>query len=132
MQDALFDAGLATRREVLGDAYVDASLSTATDFSRDMQEFVTRYCWGELWNRPGLARRDRSLVNLGMISALNRPHEFKTHVRGALNNGVTKNEIKEVLLQVAVYCGAPAALESFRLASDVFAQIDAEQRGAEQ
>jgi 4-carboxymuconolactone decarboxylase len=126
MNKDLFEAGLKTRRAVLGDAYVDASLAAATDFSMDMQEFVTQYCWGDLWNRPGLARRDRSLVNLGMISALNRPHEFKTHVRGALNNGVTKDEIKEVLLQVAVYCGAPAALESFRLAGEVFATLAAE------
>ncbi|MEF2978133.1 carboxymuconolactone decarboxylase family protein [Subtercola sp. YIM 133946] len=126
MNNDLFEAGLATRRAVLGDAYVDASLAAATDFSMEMQQFVTQYCWGDLWNRPGLGRRDRSLVNLGMISALNRPHEFKTHVRGALNNGVTPDEIKEVLLQVSVYCGAPAGLEAFRLANEVFQTMQAE------
>lgn len=130
MNTELFEAGLRTRREVLGDAYVDASLAAATEFSKDMQEFVTQYCWGDLWNRPGLARRDRSLVNLGMISALNRPTEFKTHVRGAVNNGVTKAEITEVLLQVAVYCGAPAALEAFRLADEVFRVLEAESAAA--
>jgi 4-carboxymuconolactone decarboxylase len=126
MNRDLYEAGLATRRAVIGDAYVDASLAAATDFSMDMQELVTQYCWGDVWNRPGLARRDRSLINLAMITALNRPHEFKVHVRGAVNNGVTRDEIKEVLLQTAVYCGAPAALESFRLAAEVFATLDAE------
>ncbi|HEY9310583.1 MAG TPA: 4-carboxymuconolactone decarboxylase [Microbacterium sp.] len=127
MNNELFEAGLRTRRAVLGDAYVDASLAAATDFSMDMQQLVTQYCWGDVWNRPGLSRRDRSLLNLGMISALNRPHEFKTHVRGAINNGVTRDEIKEVLLQVSVYCGAPAALDAFRLAAEVLSAMDAEQ-----
>jgi 4-carboxymuconolactone decarboxylase len=125
MNRDLYEAGLATRRAVIGDAYVDASLAAATDFTMDVQELVTQYCWGDVWNRPGLARRDRSLINLAMITALNRPHEFKVHVRGALTNGVTRDEIKEVLLQTAVYCGAPAALESFRLAAEVFAAVDA-------
>ncbi|HEV7962214.1 MAG TPA: 4-carboxymuconolactone decarboxylase [Actinoplanes sp.] len=125
MNRDLYEAGLATRRAVIGDAYVDASLAAATDFTMDVQELVTQYCWGDVWNRPGLARRDRSLINLAMITALNRPHEFKVHVRGALTNGVTRDEIKEVLLQTAVYCGAPAALESFRLAAEVFAALDA-------
>jgi 4-carboxymuconolactone decarboxylase len=125
MNSDLYEAGLATRRAVIGDAYVDASLAAATDFTTDMQELVTRYCWGDVWNRPGLARRDRSLINLAMLTALNRPHEFKVHVRGAVTNGVTRDEIKEVLLQTAVYCGAPAALESFRLAAEVFAALDA-------
>lgn len=128
MNTDLFEAGLSTRRAVLGDAYVDASLAAATEFSMEMQELVTQYCWGDVWNRPGLSRRDRSLLNLGMISALNRPHEFKTHVRGALNNGLSRDEIKEVLLQVSIYCGAPAALDSFRLAAEVFATMDAEQQ----
>jgi 4-carboxymuconolactone decarboxylase len=126
MNRDLYEAGLATRRAVLGDAYVDASLAAATDFTTDIQELVTRYCWGDVWNRPGLGRRDRSLINLAMITALNRPHEFKVHVRGAVTNGVTRDEIKEVLLQTAVYCGAPAALESFRLAAEVFAALDAQ------
>jgi 4-carboxymuconolactone decarboxylase len=126
MNRDLYEAGLATRRAVIGDAYVDASLAAATDFTTDMQELVTQYCWGDVWNRPGLARRDRSLINLAMLTALNRPHEFKVHVRGALTNGVTRDEIKEVLLQTAVYCGAPAALESFRLAAEVFAALDAQ------
>jgi 4-carboxymuconolactone decarboxylase len=125
MNRDLYEAGLATRRAVIGDAYVDASLAAATEFTTDMQELVTQYCWGDVWNRPGLARRDRSLINLAMLTALNRPHEFKVHVRGALTNGVTRDEIKEVLLQTAVYCGAPAALESFRLAAEVFAALDA-------
>lgn len=126
MNQELYDAGIATRRQVLGDAYVDASLAAVTDFSRDIQEYVTQYCWGDLWNRPGLSRQERSLINLAMITALNRPREFKAHVRGALNNGVSRDKIKEVLMQAAFYCGGPAALESFRLAAEVFADADAE------
>jgi 4-carboxymuconolactone decarboxylase len=122
----LFDKGLATRREVLGDAYVQRSLDGADEFSMPMQELVTQYCWGDVWNRPGLERAQRSLINLAMISALNRPHELKVHVRGAIRNGVTKEQIKEVFLQVAIYCGAPAALESFRLAREVFKEMEAE------
>lgn len=122
----LFDKGLATRREVLGDAYVQRSLDGADEFSMPMQELVTQYCWGDVWNRPGLERAQRSLINLAMISALNRPHELKVHVRGAVRNGVTKEQIKEVFLQVAIYCGAPAALESFRLAREVFKEMEAE------
>ncbi|MFC9352928.1 4-carboxymuconolactone decarboxylase [Arthrobacter sp. NPDC057013] len=126
MNQELFDKGLATRREVLGDAYVQRSLDGADDFSMPMQELVTQYCWGDVWNRPGLERAQRSLINLAMISALNRPHELKVHVRGAIHNGVTKEQIKEVFLQVAIYCGAPAALESFRLAREVFKEMEAE------
>ena len=121
---ALFDEGLATRREVLGDAYVDASINNATDFNIDMQELVTQYCWGDVWNRPGLDRRSRSLLNLAMLTALNRPHELKVHVRGALNNGLTRDEIKEVFLQTAIYCGVPAAIDAFRSATEVFKEID--------
>lgn len=121
---ALFDQGLATRREVLGAEYVDASIRNATDFNIDMQEMVTQYCWGDVWNRPGLERKTRSLLNLAMITALNRPHELKLHVRGALNNGVTKDEIKEVFLQAGVYCGVPAAIDSFRVATEVFKEMD--------
>lgn len=122
----LFDRGLATRREVLGDAYVQRSLDSADEFSIPMQEHVTQYCWGDVWNRPGLERAQRSLINLAMISALNRPHELKVHVRGAIRNGVTKEQIKEVFLQVAIYCGVPAAMESFRLAREVFKEMEAE------
>ena len=121
---ALFDEGLATRREVLGDAYVDASIQNATDFTIDMQELVTQYCWGDVWNRPGLDRRSRSLLNLAMLTALNRPHELQIHVRGALNNGLTREEIKEVFLQTAIYCGVPAAIDAFRSAAEVFKEID--------
>jgi 4-carboxymuconolactone decarboxylase len=126
MNQDLYDIGLATRRKVLGDAYVDASLAAVTDFSRDIQDYVTQYCWGDVWNRPGLSLQERSLINLAMITALNRPHEFKVHVRGALNNGVTRDQIREVLMQAGFYCGGPAALESFRLAAEVFAQLEAE------
>ena len=121
---ALFDQGLATRRAVLGAEYVDAALHKASDFNIDMQELVTQYCWGDIWNRPGLDRRTRSLLNLAMITALNRPHELKLHVRGAINNGVSPDEIKEVFLQAAIYCGVPAAIDSFRVAAEVLATTD--------
>ncbi|WP_297914133.1 carboxymuconolactone decarboxylase family protein [Thiomonas sp.] len=118
-----FERGLAIRKEVLGTDYVEASIRGADEFTRDIQQLVTEYAWGEIWSRPGLSRRDRSLLNLGMITALNRPHELRLHVRGALANGVSKDEIKEVFLQTAVYCGAPAALDSFRVAREVFAEM---------
>ena len=121
---ALFDQGLSTRREVLGAEYVDAAVRNATDFNIDMQEMVTQYCWGDVWNRPGLDRKTRSFLNLAMLTALNRPHELKLHVRGALNNGVTRDEIKEVFLQTAIYCGVPAAIDSFRVAAEVFKEMD--------
>jgi len=121
---ALFDQGLATRREVLGAEYVDTSIKNATDFNIDMQELVTQYCWGDVWNRPGLDRKTRSFLNLAMITALNRPHELKLHVRGAINNGLTKDEIKEVFLQAGIYCGVPAAIDSFRVASEVFKEMN--------
>lgn len=123
MNKELFDKGLQTRREVLGAEYVDAAIRNADDFSWPMQELVTQYCWGDVWNRPGLDRRTRSLLNLAMLTALNRPHELKLHVRGALNNGVTKDEIREVLLQAAIYCGVPAAIDGFRVARDVFKEV---------
>jgi 4-carboxymuconolactone decarboxylase len=125
LNQALFDQGLETRREVLGAEYVDASIKNATDFNIDMQEMVTQYCWGDIWNRPGLDRRTRSFLNLAMLTALNRPHELKLHVRGALNNGLTKDEIKEVFLQTAIYCGVPAAIDSFRVAAEVFKEMNA-------
>ncbi len=120
-----FERGLATRRAVLGDAYVDKALNAADDFSWPMQELTTEYCWDHIWNRSGLDRRSRSILNLGMIAALNRGHEFKAHVRGALNNGLTREEIREVLPQIAVYVGVPAGVDSFRMAREVFAEIDA-------
>ena len=123
MNKELFDKGLTIRREVVGDAYVDASLKNADDFSMPMQELVTQYCWGDVWSRPGLDRKGRSLLNLGMIAALNRPEELATHVRGALNNGLTKEEIREALLQVAIYCGMPAGLGSFKIARQVFKEM---------
>lgn len=121
----LFEQGLSTRREVLGSEYVDAALKNATDFNIDMQEMVTQYCWGDVWNRPGLDRKTRSFLNLAMLTALNRPHELKLHVRGAINNGLTKEEVKEVFLQAAIYCGVPAAIDSFRVASEVFKDMEA-------
>lgn len=118
-----FERGMRLRREVLGDAHVDRSMAQATDFTRVVQEYVTASCWGDVWSRPGLDRRTRSLLNLAMLTALNRPHEFSVHVRGALRNGCTEAEIQEVLLQTAAYCGAPAALESFRLAQQAIEQV---------
>jgi 4-carboxymuconolactone decarboxylase len=120
MNKELFEKGLAVRRAVVGETYVEASLKGADDFSMPMQELVTEFCWGEVWSHPGLQRRDRSILNLGMIAALNKPDELAIHVRGAINNGVTKEEIKECLLQVAVYCGMPAGLSSFKIARQVF------------
>lgn len=124
MDKKLFEAGLATRSKVLGKDYVEKSLAAADDFSRPMQELVTSYCWGEIWNRPGLDHRSRSILNLGILTALNRHHEFKTHVKGALNNGLTREEIREVILHAAIYCGVPAGVESTRLAREAFAEID--------
>lgn len=123
MDKDLFEKGLKTRREVLGAEYVDASIRNADDFNRDMQELVTQYCWGDVWNRPGLSRKTRSMLNLAMLAALNRPHELKLHVRGAINNGLTKDEIKEILLQVAIYCGVPAAIDSFRNAREALKEM---------
>ena len=123
MNKELFDKGLKVRREVLGSEYVDNAIKNADDFSRPLQEFVTEYCWGELWNRPGLDRKSRSMLNLAMWAALNRPHVIKLHIRGAINNGMTKDDIKEVFLQVGVYCGVPAAVDAFRSAREVFAEM---------
>ena len=120
MNKQQFDKGLAVRKAVVGESYVEASLKGADDFSMPMQELVTEFCWGEVWTRPGLDRRSRSILNLGMIAALNKPEELAIHVRGAINNGVTKDEIKECFLQVAVYCGMPAGLSSFKIARQVF------------
>jgi 4-carboxymuconolactone decarboxylase len=118
--------GLETRRKVLGDEHVDRSLRDATDFTSPAQAFVTEFCWGDVWTRPGLDRRTRSLINLAMLTALNRKHEFRVHVRGAINNGCTAEEIQETLLQTIVYCGAPAGLEAFREAQAVLDELAAE------
>lgn len=119
MPQSLFDKGLEMRKSVLGPEHVERSLKTADDFSRPMQELVTEYCWGAVWTREALPRKIRSMLNLAMLTALNRPHELKLHVRGALRNGVTKEEIREVLLQTAIYCGVPAAIDAFRTAREV-------------
>lgn len=115
-----FEAGLQTRREVLGAAYVDKSMAAVDPFSEEFVELLNTYCWNDIWNRPGLPRKMRSVLNLGMLCALNREHELKLHIRGALNNGLTQDEIKEVFLQVAIYCGVPAAVVAFRAAKEVF------------
>ncbi|GAA3687159.1 carboxymuconolactone decarboxylase family protein [Arthrobacter ginkgonis] len=118
-----YEEGLQVRREVLGHAHVDKSLSQVSEFARPVQELVTEYCWGEVWTRPGLPRATRSMLNLAMLTALNRSHELGVHVRGALTNGVTEEEIQEVLLQTAIYVGVPAALESFRVAEQVIKEF---------
>ncbi|HEU0256474.1 MAG TPA: carboxymuconolactone decarboxylase family protein [Microbacteriaceae bacterium] len=118
------ERGIATRRAVLGDAHVDRSMAKVSDFSRPIQELVSEYCWGEIWSGDELPRRTRSLINLAMLTALNRGHELGAHVRGALNNGVTVAEIQAVLMQTAIYVGVPAALESFRIAEKVMKEID--------
>jgi 4-carboxymuconolactone decarboxylase len=123
VEKEMFEKGLKIRREVLGAEYVDNALKTADDFNRPLQELVTTYCWGEIWGRPGLDRKTRSMLNLAMISALNRPHEIKAHVKGAIHNGLTKSDIQEVFLQVAIYVGVPAAVDSFRLAREVFQEM---------
>lgn len=124
MNDELFERGLEIRRAVLGAEYVDKAIAAADDFNRPMQRLVTEYCWGAVWGREELPRKTRSIINLAMISALNRPHELKLHVKGALRNGVSREEIREVLLQVAIYCGVPAAIDAFRTAREVFAEVD--------
>ena len=125
MENEAFDRGLALRREVLGKDYVDSAMAAADDFSLPMQQLSTEYCWGAIWSRPGLSRRDRSLLNLGMLCALNRPHELKLHVKAALRNGLNREEIREALLQVAIYCGIPAGIDGVRLAREAFTEFDA-------
>lgn len=114
----MFDVGLENRKAVLGSAHVERSLAAADEFNMPMQELVTEYCWGAIWGRDDLPRKTRSLINIAMLTALNRPHELKVHVRGALVNGATVEEIRGVLLQTAIYCGVPAALDAFRTASE--------------
>jgi 4-carboxymuconolactone decarboxylase len=118
-----FKSGLKTRKAVLGDDYVNRSIESADEFTWPLQKLATEYCWDEIWNRPGLDRRSRSILNLGMISALNRPHELKLHIRGAITNGITKAELMEIFLQVAIYCGLPASIDSFRTAKEVFKEM---------
>ncbi len=125
MDQATYDKGLEIRRATLGNDYVDKSLARTDAFNKPLQDLVTEYCWGAVWGREGLCRRERSMINLAMISILNRSHELKAHIRGALTNGVRKEEISEILLQVAIYGGVPAAVDSFRLANEVFAEMEA-------
>jgi 4-carboxymuconolactone decarboxylase len=119
-----YDRGLEIRRAVLGDAYVDKALNNVDDFNRPIQDLVTEYCWGRVWGREGLSRKTRSMLNLAMISILNRPHELRAHIRGALTNGVTKEEITEIFLQVTIYAGVPCGVDCFRIAREEFAAME--------
>ena len=127
MGDSDAERGMRVRREVLGDAHVDSAIGRTTDFSADFQDLITRYAWGEIWSRPGLPRHTRSLLTIAMMVALNRSEELALHLRAARNNGVTRDEIKEVLLQTAIYCGVPAANSAFHLADRIFREQDGEQ-----
>jgi len=122
-EKGLYDRGMKVRREVLGAEYVDKSVASADEFQRQFQEWVTKHCWGAVWTRPGLPRKTRSMLNLAMLAAVGRTHELKIHVKGAVANGVTKDEMAEIFLQVGTYCGAPAALESFKAAKEVFTEL---------
>jgi len=119
-----YEQGMKVRRAVLGDEHVDGAVAATTDFNRDFQDFITRNAWGEIWGRPGLPRHTRSLLTLAMMIALNRGEEFRMHVKAAFNNGVTRDEIKEVLMQSAIYCGVPAANSAFQMAAEVFKEMD--------
>lgn len=119
-----YDEGMKTRRAVLGDAHVDRTLKNRSKFNEPFQELITRYAWGEVWNRPGLPKKTRSLLTLAMLAALNRGDEFRMHVKAALSIGVSRDEIQEVLLQAAIYCGVPAANSAFHIAEDVFDSLD--------
>ncbi|MSQ58843.1 MAG: 4-carboxymuconolactone decarboxylase [Betaproteobacteria bacterium] len=125
MSKEVFNRGLEIRKSVLGKEYVEKSIASADDFNMPLQELVTEYCWGAIWGREELPKKTRSMLNLAMLSALNRPHELKMHLAGALRNGVTKTEIREILLQVAIYCGVPAGVDAFRVARETFAELDA-------
>ncbi len=126
MDRQTYDRGREIRTAVLGEAYVQAAEAKADDFSAPFQELVTEYCWGAVWGREGLEPKTRSMLNLAMIATLNRPHELRTHVMGALTNGVTREEIREIFMQVAIYAGVPAAVDSFRIAREAFAEYDQE------
>ncbi|BBK34039.1 4-carboxymuconolactone decarboxylase [Stella humosa] len=130
MSNEMFERGLAIRKDVLGAEFVEKSFAAADDFNMPMQELTTEYCWGWVWGREDLPRKTRSMLNLAMISALNRPHELKMHVKGALKNGVSRAEIREVFLQVAIYCGIPAGVDCFRIAREAFNEVDAQAKPA--
>ena len=130
MASELFEIGIKLRREVLGADYVDKSMQNVDEFSMAMQEYATETAWGMIWSRPGLPRKTRSLLNIGLLAAFNRQHEFKLHIKRSFGNGVTKDEIKEVLLQIACYAGVPAGIEAFRWARDAIAEYEAEQKQA--
>lgn len=124
MNDELFDKGLGIRKSVLGAEFVEKSIAAADDFNMPMQRLTTEYCWGAVWGREELPKKTRSMLNIAMLAVLNRPHEFKMHVRGAIRNGVTKEEIREILLQVAIYGGIPAGVDSFRNAKEALAEME--------
>ncbi|MBC7435823.1 MAG: carboxymuconolactone decarboxylase family protein [Bdellovibrionales bacterium] len=130
MKNERYEAGLAVRRKVLGDKYVDESLARATEFSEPLQDYLTEHAWGAVWVREGLSLKTRSMLNLAILTATNRPGELELHLRGAVNNGVTREEIREIFLHCGAYCGAPAALESFKLAAKVFAVLEAEKEAS--
>jgi 4-carboxymuconolactone decarboxylase len=125
MDKAIYDKGLEVRTQVLGRPYVEAALANVDDFNRPFQDYLTESCWGAVWGNGGLPLKTRSMLNLAMIAILNRPHELKAHLRGALTNGVSRDEIREIFMQVAAYAGFPAAVDSFRIARDLFKEIDA-------
>jgi 4-carboxymuconolactone decarboxylase len=118
-----YDKGLEIRSAVLGEAYVNKALTEADDFAKPLEDLVTEYCWGAVWGRDGLERKTRSMLNLALLSALNRPHQLRTHIKAALTNGVTRDEVREIFLQVAIYAGVPAAVDSFRIAREAFAEL---------
>lgn len=124
MNDELFEKGLNIRKTVLGPEVVERSLAAADDFNMPMQKLVTEYCWGAVWGREELPKKTRSMLNIAMLAVLNRPNEFKLHIRGAIRNGVTREEIREILLQVAIYAGVPAGIDSFRNAKETLAELD--------
>ena len=124
MDKKTYEKGLEVRKAVLGEAYVNNALKSVDDFNRPFQEMLNEYCWGTVWGREELPRKTRSMLNIAMISILNRPHELRAHLKGALTNGVSREEIREILMQVAIYAGMPAAVDSFRIAREVFAEID--------
>ncbi|SAL36851.1 4-carboxymuconolactone decarboxylase [Caballeronia humi] len=128
-EDERYDAGLEVRRAVLGDAHVDRSLANRTDLTTEFQNLITRYAWGEIWTRPGLPRHTRSLLTIAMMVALNRSEELALHLRAAKNNGVSRDEMKEVLMQTAIYCGVPAANSAFHLAQKIFDEMDEVAKG---
>ena len=129
MNDELFERGLAVRKAVLGDAYVEKSIGSVDDFTMPLQRLVTEYCWGAVWSRDALPRKIRSLLNIALLGTLNRHHELKIHVKGAIRNGCTKEEIREVLLHIGIYSGIPAAVDSFRVAKEALAELEKEQAG---